>query len=649
MPTLQEIEKAFLNARDGGHMDDARKLAAVILRERERRAADPDIELLERLPGATPGQVPVPSATQEETIGQQIVGAGEAALTTLTGATGGAVGMVGGTLKGIAKEILSGEFGSYEAAKRVEQEAIEGASALTYAPRTEAGQEYVETIGEVTAPLAMFPPVAAELQAAGIAARAGLPAASVKASQVAERVQPVVSKAAELPRRVAETVKTIPERIGISRESPETGRSVGAQQVPIGTVNREKARELDVPIELLKGQAGEKGVDAANVFEQQRFERETAKSPEGERIRNRYAEQNEKLVQNLDAFIDKTGAELTDKESIGIAIDNPLQKVAERERRKINNLYDIARKKGEMEDDVILSGIANHLNANVSLEGTVSSLKAIKDEALRLGLAAKDDEGQLVATPISLNDAELFRVFINDATNDIDTRQIRQAAKLKKIFDAETEGEGGRIYQMARKARAKFAKDFERTGLIRKMLGTKRGTDDRIIAIEQLLDRTVLQPSTSLDSMRKLRKLLLSDPNEGRQAWKEVKGGVLRHIRDKALESVQLDQRGNRVVSPAALDRVISQMDKSGKLDFIFGKADAEKLRVINDVAKVLFTSPPGVVNYSNTASVLAGLIDVIISGTSGIPAPIASSLNFLKKSIKDRKLKARIDEALGE
>src|SRR5690606_3214195 len=102
----------------------------------------PDAEV----PGTTP-QAPDP------TIGERIIGAGEAALTAATGATGGQLGMVGGMLKGLAEQILSGQFGTPEAANLVERSAMQGADALTYTPRTAQGQSQVQAIGEVLAPL----------------------------------------------------------------------------------------------------------------------------------------------------------------------------------------------------------------------------------------------------------------------------------------------------------------------------------------------------------------------------------------------------------------------------------------------------------------------------------------------------------------
>ena len=134
MATLQDMERALVNAHNAGDIEAARTLAAAIERARQSPA--------NLIPGATVPeampQVPTPS------LGQRLVGAGEAALTLATGATGGAAGFIGGTAAGLTREILSGRFGTPQSLQLVSQAAQRGAQALTYAPRTETGREMAQ-------------------------------------------------------------------------------------------------------------------------------------------------------------------------------------------------------------------------------------------------------------------------------------------------------------------------------------------------------------------------------------------------------------------------------------------------------------------------------------------------------------------------
>lgn len=99
--------------------------------------------------GAGPA-FPERPAQPERTFGETLTGLGEAALTTATGATGGALGFLAGSVEGIAKE-LTGQIPSGEGLQIAQQRA----SDLTFAPRSEAGQEFVGDIGET---LGALPP-----------------------------------------------------------------------------------------------------------------------------------------------------------------------------------------------------------------------------------------------------------------------------------------------------------------------------------------------------------------------------------------------------------------------------------------------------------------------------------------------------------
>jgi hypothetical protein len=418
--------------------------------------------------------------------------------------------------------------------------------------------------------------------------------------------------------------------------------SGGAAAVDIGTLRQAKAEELPVPIKLTEGQR-------TRAFEQQRFERETAKLPEtGEPLRERFAQQNRQLQQNMDAFIDMTGAEAPDLRSVGLSVDKALRERAARDKIKIRTLYKDAEKAGELEQPVTLGNVVQHLTESAPEAEVANVLKAVRAKALQLGVAAEDSSGNLVPQPVPLKTAELFRRSINGATNAEPTN-IRQAAIMKKLVDGDTESAGGNLYKQARRARSDYASNYENIGLVKQLLGLKRGSEDRAIALEDVLRRSVIDPSTSLDTVRQVRRLLQTGGENGAQAWKELQGGTLRHIKDEALKNVAPDQLGSRVMSPAQLDRVITQLDKNGKLDFVFGKKGAEQLRTINDVAKDVLTAPSGAVNTSNTASVLAGLMDVAISGTAGVPAPIMTSFRVITNSIKDARLKTKVRKALGE
>lgn len=632
MATLQELEQALVNADKAGDLDAARRLAAVLVKARQDTTNQiPDTIV----PGTTPEYV-------EPSLGEKIIGTGEAALTIGTGAVGGTAGLIGGTLKGLAEQILSGQFGSQEAANLVQKSAMQGAQALTYAPRTQSGQEQVQAVGKVLQNVPPVIPVVGPIGAVAASTKMAAPVVAATAGRVAATTGAATKRAGQAVAKVTEPIRKIMPGATAKKPTPGTPGSGGTAGVDMATLRQAKANELPVPIKLTEGQK-------TRQFEQQRFERETAKLPEvGEPIRERFATQNKQLQQNLESFIDMTGAEAPDLRSIGLTVDKALRDRAARDKTRIRTLYKEAEKAGEMEAPVKLDTVVKHLVDNAPEAEVANVLKATRAKALQLGVATEAPDGTLIAQPVTLKTAELFRRSIGGATNAEPTN-IMQASQMRSLIDASTDGLGGNMYKQARAARARFGSDYENIGLVKNLLGQKRGSNDRSIAMEDVLRRSVIDPSTSLDTVRQVRRLLQTEGPNGQQAWKELQGGTLKFLRDEATKGVGRDELGNAILSPGQLDRVVSQLDKSGKLDFVFGKKGAEQLRTINDVAKDVLTAPPGVVNTSNTASVLAGMMDIAISGTAGVPAPIMTSFRLLTKGIKDAKTRARVKQALGE
>lgn len=621
MATLQQLETALINADKAGDQDAARQLAAVIQRARQdvaNQIPDSDVqETIQRPP--------------ETTLGQDIYGAGETAVALGTGATFGLAGGMGGALKGMAQQLLSGEFGTQQAADAVEQAAMEGAAALTRAPRTQAGQEMTQAVAEAAGPLAALTPFGAELGAIAQGARAAAPVVRAAAGEVSAPIQ-----------RGAQQITQAIRPASADIQSGAAGaRSGGAAAVEAATLRQARANELPIPMKLTEGMK-------TRDFGQQRFEREIAKDPElGAPIRERNVELNQQLAQQFDAFIDATGAEAGDLRSVGVAVDKALRSRVAADKNKIRTLYKEAEKTGEMESPVTLDSLVKHIDESGPEAEVANVLKAAKAKAIQLGVATENESGQLIPQPVSLKNAELFRRSINGATNAEPTN-IRQASIMKGLVDEATEGAGGEAYRKARAARSRFAKDYENVSLVKNLIGQKRGSTDRAIALEDVVRRAVIEPSTSLDDVRQVRRLLQTEGPSGQQAWKELQGATLNYIKEEALKNVARDQQGNAIISPAQLDRAIQKLDKNGKLDFVFGKKGAEMLRTVNDVAKDVLVAPPGAVNTSNTASVLAGLLDVAISGTSGVPAPVMTTLRLATKSIKDAKTRARVRKALG-
>ncbi|HGH1346802.1 TPA: glycoside hydrolase family 104 protein [Acinetobacter baumannii] len=595
----------------------------------------------------------------EPSFADKALGLGETALSVATGATGGTLGMIGGTIGQAGREILSGNFGTPEAAQRISQNAAEGAADLTYAPRTQTGQEYTQALGEISEPLVALTPALSELALAGQAARGVAPIAQGQAIRAGQAVAPVVERAGQIAAKPVQAV-TNATRSGVQRmgdmiglRTPEAQgpapANVGAAQVDQATIRQALSQDLPYPVQLTEGQMTR---DPAQL----KFEVETAKDPElGAPLRQRQEEQHQVMQHNLDAFIDMTGAQATNMREAGLSVDKALQKQLQADKNRVRVAYAKADKSDEAKYPVDLTqpvkvgendpmSVIDYLNSQPELP-TTPILTSAKRTAESLGIARRGENGELIPNNPTIKQMEKWRQEINANTNQ-EAPNIRQSAILKEMIDQHVEPVVGNLYKAARNERKRMADHWENRTIIKDLTTNKTGTDDRRVALEDIQKRII--HDGSLDDLRVAKRTLLTSGEEGKQAWRDIQGQTLQEIKNAATAGVAPDGQGNQMVSAAALNKAIKRLDDAGKLDYIFGPQGAEKLRAINEISKTLFTTPTSAaINHSNTAATLAAAMDIAMSGLSGVPAPVATALRLATKRIKDNKIRARVTKAL--
>lgn len=402
-----------------------------------------------------------------------------------------------------------------------------------------------------------------------------------------------------------------------------------------------EAKALPVPINLRKGQA-------TKEFMQSQFERETAKTAQGAPIRASENEQNALILKNFDAFIDETGGKVGAPSELGRGVVDPLIKKAKNAKGRISQLYDIAEQRGEMADPIQVNSLVDFLNDNFPSARLAPIIDTVGDELRRLGAATLDDSGRLVATnTLPLNQVERVRQLINksygsSAPND------RFGAEAKSIIDQITEGAGGNIYKEARAARAKFASEFENQSAIRDLLKTKPGTTDRAVAYEDVFNRSIINGSPD-DLLNLRRSLQTGKAPGGEAAWKDLRAAAVDYLRQTVTSNMQIDELGNRVVSPAAMQKAMRAIGDE-KLDVLFGKEAANKLRNLQSVIETLKVSPPGTVNTSGTTSAIWNAMDRVLSMVPGIAGGnvLRGGLGAAKRMAEEGTAAAKVQESLN-
>jgi len=498
--------------------------------------------------------------TPQPSIGQQIVGAGETALTLGPGAVGGTLGTLAGTLQGLSQQILSGNFGTPEAMRAIEKAAAEGAQALTYQPRTQAGQEQVQAVGQVLSNV--LPPVLPVVAAPGAVIQATRTAAPTVgavrqiATATGQRAATATGQAIAKPVQAATTA--VRETLGmeVTPAPAQTGArvSAGAAATPEALRRTTTAEGLPVPVTLTKGAA-------TRDAQQLAFEKEQIKSDLGGPLRQRAEENNLQALQNFDALVDMTDAQLMDLSSTGGAVVKSLTEGLTAAKNRTRAAYKAAEKAGELENNVTLNTVVDYINENIPEGDLAPILKAAQQKAIAIGAAVPDANGRLVAQPITLRQAESLRQTFQRA--GFEGADQFHGGSLKRAFDVETEGLGGDLYKKARQIRLDQARKFENRAIVARLIKNRKGMEDPQVAADQVFRKSIL--NSSPEEITFLKRVLLTSGNDGQQAFKELQGATVRHLRDEATKGMGMDSQDRPLISPAKLHQSVQALDANGR------------------------------------------------------------------------------------
>ena len=653
-------------------MATAQEYAAWIVQNADKRGT-PDFDTVARAyqfakaqetTAATQQQIaPVP---QRPTIAQQLIGAGEAAVALVPGSVAGAVGTIEGAVGGLAQEILAGRFGTPEAAKAVEQAAAKGGQAFAapFQPSTQEGQEQVQAASRFLSNA--LPPVLPVIAAPGMAAQATrnvAPIVQATAQRGLAATQQAAGAAGQaIARPIQAATTAVRETFGMEAPAAITataGRgSVGAAGTPEVLQRITTAEGLRVPVTLTKGAAER---DAGQLA----FEKEQIKGEFGAPLRNRAEENNLQVLQNFDAAIDATGAEaaFAGPSATGSSVVNALSSGYQAAKNKTNVAYTAAKKSPEAQaavdtntvvtigrgDQEITNSLIGYINGKIT--GLPSSV--VPDTArkllIKLDLANADEAGNLIAKPATVGRLEEFRKELSGTAKFDDAVGLREETILKKLIDAQTDSASGPLYKQARALRTEQARKFENRAIVARLIKNRKGMQDPQVAVDQVFQRSVLGGSP--EEITFLKRVLLTSGKDGQQAFKELQAATVQYIRDQATGGVGTDSSGRALVSPAKLNQIVNQLDKNGRLDVIFGKQEAQRMRDLNEVVKYVTTVPPGtLINSSGTAGTLmAAMAEAGLTGAAtGLPLPVMAGIRQIAKMRKEGRTKAKINEALN-
>ena len=522
---------------------------------------------------------------------------------------------------GLGKAALDGTLREGTGIETIRETMDEFGNPIRRAPTTEVGTEVLTNIGEAIEPitradqLGPLNAIAGVAPVGAIAPRVAVTAATRAAGNAAEAARDALSEV------------NVPLR---PRRDADTGLSVGARQTPDEAQTIEIARNAG-----LTGEAAPSRGQITRDADQLRFENDTMDTPAGAPLRNNRAAQQQALAREFERIEDEfaRGKVFADDDEQGRAIKAAAEAAREAKRQKRNRLYQEAREAGELDAPIVMESLPTALKSLEDLEDFVSGNKAVKQYAIKNGII--DEQGRL--RPTTIDDAETFRQFVNNAYDMSDPRSAMERGKVVSAIDeAMNAANSGEKFQRARNYAAKYYDEFNATPITRALTNNKRGSN---VGVDdaKVVDKLIKSSNAEID---RFKNTLRTTP-EGREQWNAIQARFVEQLQGKAF-GTQTDSRGNRLATPATFTREIEKLNKSGKLDKMLGKETAEKMVDLSTLINRLMTSPPGTKNHSGTVQAIKNML----RAAPGL-AKVVPFLDTMVGGAEDMVTKSQVKKAL--
>jgi hypothetical protein len=488
--------------------------------------------------------------------------------------------------------------------KEAGQAAAQATAAQFYQPRTETGPEITGAIGKF---LGAVPPT--PLSSAGIALSTLTPAAI-------NQLSPIVKQAVAPTRNVLASAMT--------RQQP-TMQGMGAASTAEDLMREERLQRLNLP-----ATAGERTKNLA----QQQFEADIERGAisgvsEGKKEKliaemSRFREQQKEAIsRKLESMTSQTGAEVADPtqmRQVGKLVDEAVVNAFEKKFNTYKQAYAKADTAGETLEEVSYKDIIDFINQKTpTMRQKIDPILDSVAESLKIN----DPTGKGTISIRALDEIYQEAGKVKGSPN---------AKQLKNLMDQATEGAGGDLYRAARNQRKQLANEFENVSRVDKLLGTKAGYVDRQVAYEDIFKHVVLDGS--LEEMRTVTTLLKKAGPQGRQAYAELQGQTIQHLKDLLTKGDQMSFKN--------FNTAVKQLDYDDKLVYMFGKRGRDEIIDLRDALKDILVKQPGAVNYPNTGgAVMRGL-----EGLEAIRLPLAKQAAQFERG---RQTTKRLEEALKQ
>jgi hypothetical protein len=475
---------------------------------------------------------------------------------------------------------------------------------IGFTPLTETGPEITRAIGKF---LGAIPPT--PLTSAGTSLSTLMPGAI-------NQLSPILRQAVVPAKNVLANTLT--------RQQP-TMQGMGAAKTAEDLLREERLQRLKLP-----ATAGERTKSLA----QQQFEADVergvvsgvseAKKQELVSQVGRFREQQKQAItQKLESMAEQTGAKVADPtqfRQVGKLVDKAMVNEFDKKFRVYKESYAKADTAGETLQEVSYKNIIDFINQKTpTMRQKIDPILESVVESLKMNDPTK--KGTISIRALEEVYQEVGKV-----------KGSANAKELKLLIDQATEGAGGDLYRISRTQRRELANKFENVSRVDKLLGTKAGYADRQVAYEDIFKHVILDGS--LEEMRTVTSLLKKAGPQGQQAYAELQGQTIQHLKDLLTKGDQMSFKN--------FNTAVNQLDFDDKLVYMYGKQGRQEIVDLRDALKDILVKQPGAVNYPNTAgAVLRGL-----EGLEAIRMPLAKQA---AEFARGKQVTKRLEEALKQ
>lgn len=583
---------------------------------------------------ATPGQK-TPQGASEKTQPWQYT-AGEflrRGLTSAAGAVAGGYRALGGA--------VAGDPNSGEKGQALAQE-------MTYQPQTEVAKSAVQTaaipsekiaqgadvvgrnVADVTGSPALGAATNTATQAAGqillgkgagivgeatgiSKALAGNPTRGAVTVRSAVRAAPPVNLAKDfvtnkLKMKWEDLPKGIQKKLRTAARDPAELNKLDAEQVKVEA----RAERLNMPVTR-----GDVTKNPAQVGSESRISKS-----EGNPVSVIKAAQDKALHTALDDVRESTGATAQTRGQVGKSVQDDSLRAKESASKehydeRFKNarateptaavspqpLYDLLEQRPHLQRLGFVESWLKKAKAKTEEEGPGSSIVMDTNvgKALKKGKAETHTElRNMPLTEVEDLRVDAAGVAAKGGTDGYYAGQIVNA--IDKMY--ETIPKAAKAWREARDAFKAHKIEFEDQQIVRDLSGDKTRTD-RTVDLE---DTTTKVLSKGAEDIAKLKKTMTNGGTDktraaGEQGWKNLQAGVIDFLREKAHGRRANVNENRQAEFNAAYRDAFGELDKDGKIDIIFDKPQAAKLREIYEAVGDVRQQPSSRIHGSDTAA----------------------------------------------